>query len=220
MPNENLPISFGDYLITCVIHKITEKTWLGSPFVRIGRILTISAWLYETGAILGRRWKDKLPVVMQMYEIEEKRSEFTIYWSNQAKKRIDQYGGSPKNFQTFMIHTDLELFWNSKIQDFIKIGDKKLNKNQAQESLQLASLSLLEGIMFGSLYPDITKEMLTNTYEKVDMNAWKEARKYGLTLSKNPPYTSVLDKEEQAIELARDYVKQYHPNLINALNLE
>ncbi len=220
MSSEKLPISFGSYLVASVMHRIAEKDWLGNRYVRIGRILTLSIWLYETGAILGRLWRDKLPVVIKMYEVEEKREDFTRYWYNQAEKRLEQYGIEPKSFQAFILHTDLEMFWNAKLEDFMKIGDKKLNQSQAQETLQLASLSLLEGIMFGGLYPDITQEMLVNTYEKIDSDAWKEARSHGVTLTENPPSISVRDKEKEAIELARDYVKQYHPSLIKALSLE
>jgi hypothetical protein len=199
--------------------KLLEKGVFGKSSIRLGKVLTLSYWLYETGAILGRFWKDKIPVVFSMWEVEDKREKFTQYWHDQARNRLEKYGEQPRTFPIFVLQTDLDMFMGKKLEDFVKIGMKKLSPNEANQLLKLAETSMIEGIMFGSLYPDLTHTMLVNEYEKIDVDSWKEARKYGVTLSEKPPQMTVEDKEKEAVEMARDYVMKYHPGLIADLSL-
>ncbi len=71
--------------------------------------------------------------------------------------------------------------------------------------------------MFGSMFLDLTHTMLVNEYEKIDTDSWKEAQSYGVTLSEEPPQVTALDKEKEAIAMARDYVVEYFPELIDNL---
>jgi hypothetical protein len=219
MSNKQLPISFGHFLIMGILPKLLEKGVFGEPSIRLGKVLTLSYWLYETGAILGQFWKDKIPVVFSMWEVEDKREKFTQYWHDQARNRLEKYGEQPRTFPIFVLQTDLDMFMGKKLEDFVKIGMKKLSPNEANQLLKLAETSMIEGIMFGSLYPDLTHTMLVNEYEKIDVDSWKEARKYGVTLSEKPPQMTVEDKEKEAVEMARDYVMKHHPRLIADLSL-
>lgn len=214
MSNDKLPISLAIFLILGILPRLMEKDWLGNQFIRLGRVLTLSSWLYETGAMLGRFWKDRLSVVVEMYEVEGKQEEFTQYWCNQAKNRLERYGGQPNSFPIYVAQTDLEMFIGKKLDDLLKIGDKKLHHKEGQEWLRLAETSMIEGIMFGSMFPDLAHTMLVNEYEKIDVASWKEARKYGMTLSEKPPQITVVDKEREALAMARDYVMEYFPQLM------
>ena len=224
MSDRELPINFGQFLIIGMLPKLREKGIFGKPFIRLGTVCTLSGWLYETGAILGRFWKDKIHLVFSMFEVEDKREEFTEYWCDQARNRLEKYGEQPRTFTIFVLQTDLDILVGKKLEDlepkdFVKIGEKKLSPNEANRWLSLIETSMIEGIMFGSLYPDLTHTMLVNKYEKIDVDSWKEARKYGVTLSEKPPQITVEDKEKEAVEMARDYVMEYHPGLIADLSL-
>jgi hypothetical protein len=219
MSDKELPMSLGQFLIMGIFPKLAEKGVFGGPFIRLSRVLTLSSWLYETGAILGRFWKDKIPVVFSMWEVEDKREKFTQYWHDQARNRLEKYGGQPRTFTIFVLQTDLDTLLGKKLEDFVKVGLKKLSPDEANQWLKLAETSMIEGIMFGNLYPDLTHTMLANEYEKIDVDSWKEARKYGVTLSEKPPQMTVEDKEKESVEMARDYVTEYHPGLIADLSL-
>jgi hypothetical protein len=224
MTDRELPMNFGQYLILDILPRLREKGMFGKPFIRLGTVFTLSGWLYETGAVLGRFWKDKIPVVYSMFEVEDKREEFTQYWHDQARNRLEKYGGQPRTFTIFVLQTDLDILMGKKLEDlepkdFVKIGEKKLSPNEGNQWLRLIETSMIEGIMFGSLYPDLTHIMLVNEYEKIDVDSWKEARKYGVTLSEKPPQMTVEDKEKEAVEMARDYVMEYHRGLMTDLSL-
>jgi len=219
MRNAELPISFGSSLILSVLPKLMEKDFLGRTYIRLGRVLTLSIWLYETGAILGRLYKDKLFTLLAIYEVESKRQEFIGFWSSEAKKRLEIFSGQPTSFPIFVGQTDLEMFTGKKLKDLMKIGDKKLYHEEGQRWLTLAERSMIEGIVFGSIFPDLTHQILRDEYEKVDMSSWNEARKYGLTLPEKPSHTTVRSKEQEVIGLLQDYVKEYHPKLIDDLGL-
>ena len=219
MAEDELPISLASFLILGVLPRLMEKDWLGRQYILLGRVLVLSVWLYETGAVLGRFWKDRLPKVVEMFEVEDKRKDFTEYWCNQAKKRLEKYGGQPNSFPIFVAKTDLEMYTGEKLEGLLKIGNKKLHHEEAQKWLRWVETSLIEGIMFGSLFPELTNTILSNEYEKISIDSWKEARKYGLTLSEEPPRTSLVDKEKEALLMARDYVAEYHPELVGDLGL-
>jgi len=209
-------MSFPAFISLGIVTKMVEKGMFGGAYIRLGKILTLSAWLYEIGAILGRFWKDRLPVLVRMFEAEGKREEFTQYWRNQAKRRLETYGSQPSSFPIFVFQTDLEMFKGKKLQDLLKIGDNKIPLQEAEPWIKL---SLIEGIMFGSILPDLTHTMLVNEYEKIDLDSWKEARSYGVTLPEKPRDMTVGDKEKETIAMAREYVVEYFPELIDDLGL-
>jgi hypothetical protein len=110
--------------------------------------------------------------------------------------------------------TDLEIFTGRKLEDLMEVGDKKLYHKEGQHWLTLAERSMIEGIMFGYIFPDLTHQIiLTNEYEKVDMGSWNEARKCGVTLPEKPLHRTVRSKEQEVVGLLQDYVKEYHPKL-------
>jgi len=216
MSSNKPAMSFSAFLSPGIVSKMIEKSMFGGMYIRLGKVLTLSVWLYETGAILGRFWKDKVPVVVKMLEAEGKQEEFTQFWCNQAKKRLEMYGSQPHSFPIFVTQTDLEMFEGNKLQDIMKIGDKKVPLQEAEPWIKL---SMVEGIMFGAMFSDLTRTMLENEYEKIDMDSWEEARSYGVTLSEKPPQMTVVDKEKEAIAMARDYLAEYFPELIDDLGL-
>lgn len=222
MSDTGLPISFGQFLIMSVFPGLVEQNVFGKPSVRLGKVLTLSVWLYETGAILGRFWKDRVPVLVCMYEVEHRREEFAQYWRDQARKRLEKYAEQPRAFQMFVLQTDLDMLMGKRLEDlewegFVKIAAQKLSHDDANRWLRLIETSLIEGIMFGSLYPKLTHDMLVNAYERIDVDSWKEARRYGVALSEERPQTTAAEKEKEAVDMARDYVMQYHPGLMTDL---
>ncbi|MDY6916831.1 MAG: hypothetical protein SVP26_02630 [Chloroflexota bacterium] len=219
MSSDRLPIGLPTFLMLSILPRMMERDMLGRMYIRLGRVLTLSAWLYETGAVLGRCWRDRLPMVVEMFEVESKREEFTLFWSKEAKRRLKMYGRQPRSFPIFVVETDLQMFTGKKLKDLPKIADKKLHHKQGQRWLELAERAMIEGIMFGSMFPDLTRAMLVNQYQKNAKDSWKQARRYGITLSQEPPQTTVADKEKECIAMAHDYVVEYHPGLIHGLGL-
>jgi hypothetical protein len=130
MSDEKLPISLASFLIMGILPKLMERDMFGRMYIRLGRVLTLSAWLYETGAILGRYWTGTMPMVLEMFEVEGKREGFTEFWCNEAKKRLEMYGSQPNRFPIFVIQTDLKMFTGKKLKDLLNIGNKKLHHRE------------------------------------------------------------------------------------------
>ncbi len=222
--NSELPIGLATFLIMGPLPKLMEKDTLGKMYITFGRVITLSCWLFEMGAVLGRFWIKKIPIAVKMFEVESKQGTFTQYWSEQARNRLQLYRKQPKTFPVFILETYMEWFTQKKFEDMefkelIKLMNGELYHDEAQRMLRLAETFVIEGIMFGSIYPELTYAMLVNQYEKIDMASWEEARRYGVTLSEKPPLQSVAEKEKEALALARDYVSQYHPQLLSDLGL-
>jgi len=219
MSKDELPINFASFLMVSVVPKRMEKNWLGTTYIRLGQVLNLSAWLYETGAILGRIFKKRITSVLKTFEYEDKLDSFTNYWETQARKRLDAFTGNPTSFPIFVISTDLNMYFSASLDDFMKLANKKLMAKEGEALLQTVNTSMIEGIMFGTIYPDITLKILKNEYENIDMSNWKEARKYGVSLPENPSIKTVADKEKEVTLLFKDYSTEYHPGLIKELKL-
>lgn len=219
MSKDELPINFASFLMVSVVPKRMEKNWRGTTYIRLGQVLTVSFWLYETGAILGRLFKKRITSVLKTFEFEDKLDSFTNYWEMQAKERLNKFTGNPTNFPIFVITTDLNMYFSASLDDLIKLSNRKLMAKEGELLLQSVNTSMIEGIMFGTIYPDLTLEILKNEYENIDMKNWEEARKYGVSLPESPSIKTVADKENETTVLFKDYLTEYHPGLIKELQL-
>jgi hypothetical protein len=213
-----LPISFGYYLFLTKRHTIIETDPHNIPYIRLGKVLALSSWLYEIGATLGWIWKDKIPTLVKMWELEVEVEAFIKHWKKRAGERLKQYGSTPKSFQVFIAQTDLERLWGSNIDELEQVVNIKLIEHSADKSLSHASsASIVEGIMFGSKFPELTENMLRNTYENNDRETIDEALKFGVVLPGKSPANTVVNMKIKAKKLAHDYMQQYYPELLNVL---
>ena len=219
MPKDELPINFASFLMISVVPKMMGKNWLGAKYIYLGQVLTVSFWLYETGAILGRLCKKRITSVLKTFEFEDKLASFTSYWETQAKERLNKFAGNPTNFPVFVITTDLDMYFGATLDDYMRLANNKFKRNEGERLLQIVNTSMIEGIMFGSIYPDLTLDILKNEYENIDMENWEEARKYGVSLPESPSIKTVADKENETTVLFKDYLTEYHPGLIKELQL-
>ncbi|MFC2039067.1 hypothetical protein ACFLUG_04790, partial [Chloroflexota bacterium] len=164
-----------------------------------------------------RLYRKRINSVLKTFEFEDKLDSFSEIWKENAEERLNNFTGTPKSFPIFVLSTDLDMYFSASLDDFLKLADKKLKAKEGEELLQSVNTSMIEGIMFGTLHPGLTLNILKNEYENVDMENGEEARKYGVSLPKNPSIQNVADKENETRLLFKDYLTEYHPGLIKEL---
>ena len=209
MPN----LSLMGYLGSVPFSKMIEKDWLGKPTIKFENYLLVSNYLYEIGAIIGKLYLGKLPILWQMFDVESGKEDESIqYFQDEARKRIDRYGKEPDSFFIFFWTTEL-----SKIGlnlEFSPNVTKALGeKMPVQEAEPLVKMWGTEGIGFGSKYPDLTARILKNTYDSDTSQTRAEMRKHGVNIAAESQITSA-EKEKEVQNQLRSYVNAYFPNLL------
>ena len=208
------------YLGMDIVHRVTETRLLGEPYIRFINALQVFAFLYETGAILGRAKRDKLKPLEKMLGEPEREGEFIKYLQEQAKQRLDKFGKEPDSFLEFIYSTELaELGLSLTSFPNMKAMKKKLDEKFPLKGMidRVIKMHGLEGIGFGSSFPDLTEKMVRNLYERTDMDVWAEARAYGLNIPEKPARISFEEREEEVLTEVANYTRQYFPKLVKPL---
>lgn len=188
--------------------------------ISISKQHCIPSFLYEAGAILGRARHDKIDVLRKMMPTttsgREEGIEEVLY---RAKTRLEKYqrdfGTEPQTFR-----------------GFIPIGglSQIINKEVSPREIEPYILPLmLEGIVFGSLFPEITRKMNRKFYDSVeiDWDTWfPRGAEAALVLPKiisafpgEPSILSLEGQEETLLRVVGDYTANFYPELVDPLDL-
>lgn len=208
------------YLGVDIVRKATETRLFGGPYMRFINFLQVVAFLYETGAILGRAKRDKVNILEKMLGEPEREGELIKLWQEKAKERLEKFGKEPDSFLDFIYSTELaELGLSLTGFPDLKTMRKTLGeKFPATQELELTiKIHGLEGIGFGSSFADLTEKMVRNLYEKIDMDKWSEARAHGVALPEKPRKISFEGREEEVLTEVANYTRQYFPKLLKPL---
>jgi hypothetical protein len=217
-------ITLMNYLGMVPMRQVVKTRLFGGPYIRFYDFLSVSLYLYESGAILGRAKRDKLMILAKMIIDPGKagrESEFIELLQQQAKKRLEKFGKEPTSFFMFFLSTELEKvglsLTGSSIKTLKKAFDEKWPLNEETETPIEARGP--EGIGFGSYFPELTEKMYRNFHENIGTDAWSEARAYGLSLPEKPTIISLEEQEETVLSMVASYASEYFPELIRPLGL-
>lgn len=223
-------IFLAEYFKTNLVQQVVEKGFFGGPFLRFYNYLNVSMHLYQSGALLGRAKIDQMPILAQMYCVPGSEHNSINMVQGSARERLGEYqrtfGEEPISLDTFISATEYQRIGltmpigrrsnstNSR-KEIAKVRDGKLRLKDIDMTMQF---QLLEGIGFGSLFPDLTERMYRQANDYVDVNEWELAQKrLGITASL--PVITLEDEEQSVLGLVAAYANVYFPKLIEPLNL-
>lgn len=209
------------YLGMFLMGQMSETRLFRGPYIRFGRILTVSAFLYETGAILGRARRDKLSILAKIAPVlEGAEDDFINDMQEKARERLEKFGKEPNSFVDFVMSTELEAVGLSLTGSNLKALKKALNeKGSLREDWPAIAAIGIEGIGFGSSFPDLTERMLRRTYDSIDMDLWSKARAFGVNLPERPTIKSFEEREQTVLKEVAIFASKYYPELVDALDL-
>lgn len=214
-----------------IVTKAAKTRLFGGPYIRFYNMFEVISYLYMAGAILGRARRSKLSILAKMLSVPGTEKETVDWLREQAKKRLKQFrtevGKEPDTFNEFILFRELESAIGLSMNDWFKAyadGNRRIMK-AADEKVPLEKaepiikMFQLEGIGFGSSFPELTEKLYRNTFEKVDRDSWVEARKYGLAISEEPTIISLEEQEEIVLQMVAGYASEYYPELLDQLDL-
>lgn len=229
-----------------VVSQVVKKRLFGKPFIRLPDFCAVLSFVYVSGAVLGRARRDKLDILEKMLVSSVNIMELTgsdclyltrleagieqvKFLQKLAKKRLDKFGNEvgkkPDTFFEFILFR--EFVWRTRgsvpdsLKGYLRKEQKPLGENKV--SLIVAYPIIegfgLEGIGFGSSFPELTEKMYRNAYEGIDTDLWSEARAYGLDIPERLTIVSFDEREETVLQMVAAYASEYYPELLEPLDL-
>ena len=221
-----------DFLGVLPVMKVTQKQRFGGFYIRLCNFFEVLSLQYECGAILGRARRDKLDILENMLLIpgtKGKLMKLCVVLQGLAKERLNGFrknvGREPETFQEFIL---VRAFENKGLSLTGWSGDKKETKKMTEACDEKVPLEKaepeikmygLEGIGFGSSFPELTEKMYRGACENVGVDVWSEARAHGLDVPEQRRILSLEEQEETVLQMVASYTSEYYPDLLDPLDL-
>jgi len=223
--------TFIGFLSIPIVTKAAKTRLFGGPYIRFYDLCAVLSYLYTTGAILGRAKRNKLSILAKLFSIPGTEKENIDGLQEEATKRLvkfkNEVGNEPDTFNKLIFFRELESAIGLGMEDWfkaytegdtkiMKIADKKVPLEKAEPSIKWFGL---EGIGFGSSFPELTEKMYRNSYENIDIDVWAKHRAHGLAIPEKPTIISLEEQEEIVLQMVAAYTSEYYPELLDPLDL-
>ncbi len=212
------------YLVHQIVAPLTRKGLFSHDYVLFGEYMPCAQFLYETGAVLGYTFRDRLLVFVELFTEPGHQSDFVSYIATPAAHRLADLPGEPKDFLDLFFKPETERLMKvmrshglteySEWADFSKVAKQKMRIKDIFSQLQMTAA---EGVGLGSQYPELTERLLLSTD---DGETWRNARAHGLDIPASPPKPKPIpERQAQATAMIRPYVERLLPDLLTKLGL-
>lgn len=194
------------------LDKMTLTGLGNSRRVSLSGLLHVSAYLYQTGAILGRARRDRLPELISMSFAPEDRQDCLNEIQNSLRRRLETSGRYTHSFYTFYLYGTLrDMGMDFNISTMKAIRSEIRDKTEVRNFMELSGA---EGLLLGSWYPDLAEKMYGKEYG-AQKAVIEEMMKGCSILSGETAAASIKEREQRIITEVSQYVRRYHPNIID-----
>jgi hypothetical protein len=220
------------------LDKIIRKTPFGKPYARAIDLIDVGERLYSIGAALGHGLQNKLDILAKLlvvpgakeYEADRIMSLCKKDARMNLKRFINEFGREPDNFGDFWSYRHVEnrlrnegisLSAEDAIEAYAR-GDRRIKKI-FDEKIGLEGIEqimmppLLQGIHFGSSFPELTEKMYRKAYEE-DRDFWASKWR-GVTIPEDFKVMSLEETQRAVLQMVAAYTSQYYPELLDSLGL-
>jgi hypothetical protein len=221
------------------LKQVLNKNLFGGRWLTQYNFFVALSFQYESGALIGRAKSDKLSILEKMLGNPTVEGELVQTCKDAAKKRLDEFrrdiGKEPDTFKEFILDRELERSGLRRLLDdaarsivthletrthrekALKAFLKKVPLEKAYPYLYIFGM---EGVGFGSSFPELTERMYRNATENIDMDEWTEVRnKMGLDIPEKPDVVSLEEREKALLSIVSAYTAEFYPELLDPLDL-
>jgi hypothetical protein len=220
------------------LKNVVRKQVFGSRYLRLWDFFATLSFQYESGAILGRAKRNKISTLEKLLVVPGVEISKSIkLMQDQAKERLEKFrnelGKEPETFNEFIFNREFDrllgeafeltlnklflLSVEEKKNTVVKVSDHKISLDTATHQARIFGL---EGIGFGSVFPELTESMYRNAYENVDMDNWSFWREHGLDIPKEPDIVTLKEREDGVLATVAGYTYEFYPELLDSLDLK
>jgi hypothetical protein len=234
--------TLAEEIMLPVIQPLIKKPLFGKQQLPLAAFLSVGGYLFETGAMLGWAYRDRQLAFVRVIALSETPDQRVRLMRLKAKERVAEWKSLEDSFYLFIYETELsrrgypiEMMASkniSSIEDNERFMEnmKRVSKWVKEQSLDLhtawTELHYLfyEGIGYGFEFPEETQRRWKAVYEKPktpdDLISWRDAYKYGVVTTPEPPPIQMWDERVSELKDAlRGYIMEFKPEL-NTLSTE
>lgn len=213
------------------VQNLAKSRLFGGPYLHFADVVTISGYLFQSGALLGRAKLGQLNYLAKMFADPRREPDVIKLLQDSAKRRLDDYvdtyGEEPFNLMSFILASEykktgiiiplhgLELTDTNKRQ-VAKVAKVKMPLKEVESTIKYG---MVEGIGFGSLLPDLTETMYRESNDDIDIEAWELWKESGLEIPESPTVVSLEEQDQTVLSMVATYAQAYFPELIEPLKL-
>lgn len=212
------------------------------PYVRGIDYLLVKAQLYAIGAALGHALRHKLDMFQALLFVptidQNERNRLIGLFKADARKNLEafknQHGYEPPTFLDFGFFSSIEHVLQSErinltpreaFQAYLN-GDRSVRKLKKMLDAEVDAkgigqeiiIMFLQGIHFGSSFPELTETMYRNLFEH-DMDFWDNSPAQGLVIPKEMRAKTLEETQRSFLSIVTSYVSQHYPELLDSLGL-
>lgn len=231
-PGATADITLMAYMGMGPVQGLVKTRVFGGPYLRFADFASVSGYLYQAGAIIARAKLDKLMLLAKMITLPGHEQEMLDWARDLAEKRFDEfldvYGEEPRALPVLFLATEyrkagiliplagLGQITETNTKQIRKVAAAKMPLQQVEPRIKEA---MLEGLGFGTSFPELTEKMYREANEAIDEEQWSQARQHGLHISETPTIITLEEQEEIQLSMVAAYAQAYHPDLVDALGL-
>jgi hypothetical protein len=212
------------FLANQIITPVTRKALFSDDYVFFGEYMPCAQFLYETGAILGYTFHDRLIVFVELFTEPGHQSHAVEHIATLATSRLAGRSEEPEDFVDLFFKPEAERLMTilrshgltnySEWLDFPKAAKQKMPIKDIFPTLQATAW---EGVGLGSRYPELTERLLLHTE---DIEVWHDAHAHGLDIPASPPTPKTIrERQTEAIAMIKPYIEKARPDLLMKLGL-
>ena len=182
----------------------------GQYYVPLSGLLHVCAYLYETGAVLGRAMRDRLSELVSMSFAAEERQYCLAELRNLLRRRLEKSGRYAHSFYTFYLYgTMRDMNMNFDINGMREAHNNIRDKTEVGNFLEYAGA---EGLLLGGWYPDLAEKMYGKGHGEQE-DIINEMTGGIALLPEETAITSIREREQLILGKVSAYASQYHPEI-------
>lgn len=231
MPYKDGQPTLLGFMCSPFMDSITRQPLFGGPYARGIDYQGVKSQIYQIGAVLGRALQNKLDFLEKLSFVpgvadSQRVNDVVQMCKKDAEKNLERYknefGHEPGTFDDFGFYwgignlvrnAGISLSPRESVRAYLN-GDKKLKKLfdmkvDTKGMDQEIMIMLLEGIYFGSTFPELTERMYQNAYE--DDGDFRGIVWQDLTVPDGTKVESLEEAESVVLLIVADYASKYYP---------
>ncbi|MFC2048334.1 ribonuclease H-like domain-containing protein [Chloroflexota bacterium] len=192
------------------LEQVSRAGLAGQSYVPLSGLLHVCAYMYETGAILGRARQDRLLELLSMSFSADEVQYCLAELRYLLRRRLEKSGRYAHSFYTFYLHgTMRDMNMNFDINGMREAHHNIRDKIEAGHFLEYAGA---EGLLLGGWYPDLAEKMYGKGYGAQE-NIINEMTRGVALLPEETTITSIQEREQAILNSLNAFISQYPPEL-------
>jgi len=196
------------YLALPALEQVLGRGPGGRSYVSLSGLLQVCAYLYETGAVLGRSNRDTLSELVSLSFAADEIHHCLAEVETLLMRRLETSGQYAHSFYTFYLHgtmRDMDMEFDVKaMKEAHRIYR---DKTQADDFMKYAGA---EGLLLGGWYPDLAEKMYASGFGQQESVIREMTKNVGV-LPEETSVRSIHDRERLVLSRVSEYLSRHAP---------